>query len=411
MNRQIQITWHIKHKQTRREVWMKKVILVRYEEIFLKGLNRHVFENRLIKNMEHVLDGLGHVTITRSQSRIYVEPEDDDYPVHKATKRLTKVFGIASVSPVYKIETDKKLMYQTAVEMVRDVLKRTYYKTFKVETRRADKTFPMKSMEVSRELGGLLLKEIPELKVDVHEPDFIVHIEIREFTYVYTEIIPGIKGLPVGTNGKATLLLSGGIDSPVAGWMTAKRGVELEAVHFYSYPYTSERSKDKVIRLAKILSEYTLGMKLHIVPFTEIQLEINQKCPHEYLVILMRRFMMRIAERIALKNGSLGLVTGEAIGQVSSQTMESMLVTNSVVSIPVYRPCIGLDKSEVVEYAKKIETYETSILPYEDCCTVFVAKHPATKPRLEKAVAYESVLDIDALINKALDETEVINIE
>jgi thiamine biosynthesis protein ThiI len=247
--------------------------------------------------------------------------------------------------------------------------------------------------------------------VNVTEPDFILHVEIREYTYIYSEIVPGVKGLPVGCNGQATLLLSGGIDSPVAGWMVAKRGVRLEAVHFYSYPYTSERAKDKVIRLANILSRYTLGLRLHIVPFTEIQLAINQQCPKEYLTIIMRRFMMKITERIAQQNGSLGLVTGEAIGQVASQTLESLLVTNSAVTMPVYRPCIGMDKNEVVELARKIDTYETSILPYEDCCTVFVAKHPVTKPQLEKTIAYESVLDIEGLIDKALKETEVINIQ
>ena len=266
-------------------------------------------------------------------------------------------------------------------------------------------------MEVSREAGAVILRTVPGLKVDVNNPDFVIHIEIRDHTYIYSEIIPGVKGLPVGSNGKATLLISGGIDSPVAGWMVAKRGVKIEGVHFFSYPYTSEKAKEKVIRLCKTLAEYNLGMRLHIVPFTEIQLEINQKCPQEYLTIIMRRFMMKIAERIALNNGSLGLVTGEAIGQVASQTLESLLVTNSAVTLPVYRPCIGMDKSEVVEIAKRIGTFETSILPYEDCCTVFVAKHPATKPKLKKTVEYESVLNSEELIQRALDGTEVIDIE
>jgi len=390
---------------------MKTIILVRYEEIFLKGLNKPAFESKLIKNMKHVLNGLGPISVTRSQSRIYVEPESDDYPVDDAISRLTKVFGIASVSPVHKIESNLEAIYEKAVELTKKITAGSGYRTFKVETNRANKKFPVKSMEVSRELGAVLLQEVPGLKVDVNNPDFVIHVEIREYTYIYSEIIPGVKGLPVGSNGKATLLISGGIDSPVAGWMVAKRGVKIEGVHFFSYPYTSEKAKEKVIRLCKTLSEFNLGMKLHIIPFTEIQLAINQNCPQEYLTIIMRRFMMKIAERIAQENGSLGLVTGEAIGQVASQTLESLLVTNSSVSLPVYRPCIGMDKSEVVEIAKKIGTFETSILPYEDCCTVFVAKHPVTKPKLQKAIEYESVLNAEELIQKALDGAEIIEIE
>ena len=389
---------------------MEKIILVRYEEIFLKGLNRPAFEGRLIKNIKQILTGLGPVNVSKAQNRIYVAPESESFDIDEAIHRLTKVFGIASVSPALKIETDKQLIFDKATYIAKDILKRIQYKTFKIVTRRADKTFPMTSMDVSRELGAIVLREIPQLKVDVINPDFVLYVEIREFTYIYSEIIPGVKGLPVGTNGRATLLLSGGIDSPVAGWMIANRGVLINAVHFYSYPYTSERAKDKVISLCKTLSLYTLGIKLHIVPFTEIQCEINEKCPNEYLTIIMRRYMMRIAEKIAVKSGSLGLVTGEAIGQVASQTMESLAVTDSVVRMPVYRPLIGMDKSEVVSVSKRIETYDTSILPYEDCCTVFVAKHPATKPTIEKAESYESVLDMEKLIKNALDGTETIYI-
>jgi len=390
---------------------MKTIILVRYEEIFLKGLNKPAFESRLIKNMKHVLNGLGPISVSKSQSRIYVEPESSDYPVDEAINRLTKVFGIASVSPVQKIESNLETIYEKAVEMTKKIVAGSGYRTFKVETKRADKKFPLKSMEVSKELGAILLKNVPGLKVNVNNPDFVIYIEIREYTYIYSEIIPGVKGLPVGSNGKATLLISGGIDSPVAGWMVAKRGVKIEGVHFFSYPYTSEKAKEKVVRLCRTLAEYNLGMKLHIIPFTEIQLAINKNCPEEYLTIIMRRFMMKIAERIALENGSLGLVTGEAIGQVASQTLESLLVTNSSVSLPVYRPCIGMDKSEVVEIAKKIGTFETSILPYEDCCTVFVAKHPVTKPKLQKTTEYESVLNSDELIQKALDGAEILELE
>jgi thiamine biosynthesis protein ThiI len=395
----------------KRKNHMNTVILVRYEEIFLKGLNKPAFENRLIKNMKRALYGLGKVKIAKAQSRIYVEPEIENYPADEAINRLTKVFGISSVSPVWKLETSKDVIFGKSVEMVRDILKKYNHRTFKVETKRADKKFPMNSMEVSRELGALLLKNFPELKVNVTDPDFILYVEIREFSYIYSEIVPGVKGLPVGSNGTATLLISGGIDSPVAGWMIAKRGVKLEAVHFYSYPYTSERAKDKVIKLVKMLSVYNLGLRLHIIPFTEIQMYINQKCPHEYITIIMRRFMMKIAEKIALKNGSLGLVTGEAIGQVASQTLESLLVTNSAVSLPVYRPCIGMDKSEIVEISRRIGTYETSVLPYEDCCTLFVARHPVTKPRLEKTIELESVLNIEELIQRALDGAEVMDIE
>ncbi len=390
---------------------MKTIILVRYEEIFLKGLNKPFFENRLIRNMKHVLNGLGQVEITKAQSRIYVEPETDSYPIDEAMKRLTKVFGISSVSPVWKLETNKDTIFSKSVEMVQDILKKSPFKTFKVETKRADKKFPLNSLEVSKELGAVLLQNIPQLKVDVINPEFILHVEIREYSYIYSEILYGVKGLPVGSNGLATLLISGGIDSPVAGWMIAKRGVKLEAVHFYSYPYTSERAKDKVIELSKILSKYTLGLRLHIIPFTDIQLAINQNCPHEYITIIMRRFMMKITEKIAIRNGSLCLVTGEAIGQVASQTLESLLVTNDAVSLPVYRPCIGMDKSEIVDISKRIEAYETSILPYEDCCTVFVAKHPVTKPQLKKTIELESVLSIDELIQKAIDNAEVLNIE
>lgn len=390
---------------------MDTVILVRYEEIFLKGLNKPAFENRLIKNMKSVLYGLGKVKITSAQSQIYVEPEIENYPAEEAINRLTKVFGISSVSPVWKVETNRDVIFEKSIEMVRTILKKYNYRTFKVETKRADKKFPMNSMEVSRELGAVLLQNFPNLKVNVTNPEFILYVEIREFSYIYSEIVPGVKGLPVGSNGIATLLISGGIDSPVAGWMIAKRGVKLEAVHFYSYPYTSERARDKVIKLVKTLAVYNHGLKLHIVPFTEIQMAIKQNCPHDYITIIMRRFMMKIAERIALKNGSLGLITGEAIGQVASQTLESLLVTNSAVKLPVYRPCIGMDKSEIVEISKRIETYETSVLPYEDCCTVFVAKHPVTKPQLEKTIELESVLNIDELIQRALDGTEVMDIE
>jgi thiamine biosynthesis protein ThiI len=386
----------------------EKVILIRYEEIFLKRSNRNVFENRLIKNIKQRLDNLGNVRVTRSQSRIYVESPDEDFDLVEAVDRLKKVFGIASVSIVYRVPTDYEVIKASAVAIVADLLSRYDYKTFKVETRRADKSFPLNSPQISADVGAQILKNFPRLKVDVRNPDFVFYVEVREYTYLYSEIIPSAKGLPTGTGGRATLLLSGGIDSPVAGWMIAKRGVEVDAVYFHSPPYTSERAREKVIRLSEILSEWTMGMRLYVVPFTEIQMAIHQKCPVEYLTIIMRRYMMKIAERIAHNNGALALITGEAIGQVASQTMESLLVTDSAVNLPVYRPLIGMDKSEVVNLAKHVGTYDTSILPYEDCCTLFVARHPATRPSLEKTLDYESVLDEEQMIAKALEEVETV---
>lgn len=387
---------------------MEKVILVRYEEIFLKRSNRNVFENRLIRNIRQRLESLGNIRVTCSQSRIYIEIPDEDFDLVEAVERLKKVFGIASLSIVHKVPTDYEIIKTSAVSIVADLLSRYHYRTFKVESKRADKSFPLNSPQLSADLGAHILRNFPRLKVDVRNPDFVFYIEVRESTYLYSEIIPAAKGLPTGTGGRATLLLSGGIDSPVAGWMIAKRGVEVDAVYFHSPPYTSERAREKVVRLSEILSEWTMGMRLYVVPFTEIQMAIHQKCPQEYLTIIMRRYMMKIAERIARNDGSLALITGEAIGQVASQTMESLLVTNSAVSLPVYRPLIGMDKNEVVSIARHIGTYDTSILPYEDCCTIFVARHPATRPSLEKTLDYESVLDEEQLIAKALEQMETI---
>ena len=390
---------------------MKKVILVRYGEILLKGLNRPVFENKLIDNIKRAIHALGKVGVFKSQARIYVEPQTEDYDFDEALGLLTKVFGIVSVSPVWKIETSYEVIKEKSLIMIKDLLDRKAYKTFKVETKRGDKSFPMDSPEISRELGGHILENFPELSVDVKKPEFIFYVEVREFTYIYSEIIPAVCGMPIGSNGKAALLLSGGIDSPVAGWMIAKRGVELEAVHFYSYPYTSERAKEKVIELTKILSRFCNKINLHIVPFTDIQLEINEKCPQDQLTIIMRRAMMTIAERIAEKVGALALVTGESVGQVASQTIQSLYVTNAVVKMPVFRPLIGMDKNEVIDIARKIDTFETSILPYEDCCTVFVAKHPNTKPVLEKILLSEKKANLEELINKAIENTEVLVVD
>lgn len=389
---------------------MKKVILVRYGEIILKGLNRPVFEDKLVANIKKALYGMGKVDISKSQARIYVEPKEEGYDFEAAMDRMIKVFGIVSVSPVWKIDTDLEEMKKWSLELVRDLVDRKGLMTFKVETKRGNKRFPMESPQISMELGAHLLENIPSLKVDVHHPSFQLFVEVRESTYLYSEMIPSFGGLPLGTNGRAMLLLSGGIDSPVAGWMMAKRGVEIECVHFYSYPYTSERAKEKVIDLARILARFCYKINLHIVPFTEFQLEINEKCPQELLTLIMRRGMMMIAERIAQKTGCLALITGESMGQVASQTIQSLGVTNAVVKMPVFRPLIGMDKNEVIEIARKIDTFETSILPYEDCCTVFVAKHPKTKPKLEEIERHEAVLDMEALVAKAVENTELITV-
>ena len=392
---------------------MKKIILVRYGEIILKGLNRPVFEDKLMANIKKSLYGFGKIDVKRSQARIYIEPQDDDFNFDEAVQRLVKVFGIVSVSIVQKIKTDFEEIKKVALELVKNRVAGFPIATdgsicFKVEAKRGDKHFPMQSPEICAELGGILLDNIPQLRVDVHNPDFILYVEVRESSYVYCDIIPSNGGLPIGTNGKAVLLLSGGIDSPVAGWMMAKRGMELEAVHFYSYPYTSERAKEKVIDLAKIMARYCYRIKLHIVPFTELQLEINDKCPEELLTIIMRRVMMKIAERFAVKNGALALITGESLGQVASQTLHALAVTNEVVKMPVFRPLIGMDKNEVIEIARKIETFETSILPYEDCCTVFVAKHPKTRPFLSEVLRSEELLQIEEMLEKAINDTETI---
>lgn len=406
---------------------MKKVILVRYGEIILKGLNRPVFEDKLMANIRKAISSLGKIEVIRSQARIFIEPAGEDYDFDTAISKLTKVFGIVSVSLVLKIPSEFEDIKKYSLELAKEkVAKLQQQKArnknaarngdttennvfFKVEAKRGDKHFPMQSPEICMELGGYLLDNIPELRVDVHNPDFIFYVEVREHTYIYCDIIPAFGGMPIGTNGKGMLLLSGGIDSPVAGWMMAKRGMELEAIHFYSYPYTSERAREKVISLAKIVSEYCFKIKLHIVPFTEIQLAINDKCPEDQLTVIMRRIMMTIAERIANKNGALALITGESLGQVASQTSQALSVTNEVVTMPVFRPLIGMDKNEVIDIARRIDTFETSILPYEDCCTVFVAKHPKTKPKLEEIKKHEAALDnIEEMIERAINDTEAL---
>ncbi len=398
---------------------MKKIILVRYGEIMLKGLNRPVFEDLLVKNIKRALarSDSGFFEIIKTRGRIFVEPCSHECDFDKAYDELKKVFGIVSISPAYQLESDyesiKTASLNIAEEMIRDlkaVNGADYRPGFKVETRRGDKSFPYTSPEINRELGAHILSQFPELRVDVTKPDFILYLEIREQSYLYTRIDNAAGGFPAGSNGKGLLLLSGGIDSPVAGWLMAKRGVEIEAVHYYSYPYTGERARQKVIDLTRILASYCDQIKLHIVHFTGIQDNINQNCPHEEVTLIMRRFMMRIAERIASKNGCHALITGESLGQVASQTIQSLHVTNSVSGIPVFRPLISFDKNEIIAIARQIGTFETSILPYEDCCTLFVAKHPVTKPRLQVIERSEQSLDIDRLVDDAVANTETLHV-
>ena len=388
---------------------MAKVVLLRYCEIHLKGQNRPFFERLLVSAVKTSMRKFPNAKVERGEGRYFVKGlSDEEFPA--AISALEKVFGVHSLSPAVEIEKDVETICQAAKEQVAQYLAK-YNKakaTFKVECKRADKRFPYNSMQFAAHVGGEILDAFPNVSVDVHDPDFRVFVEIREKAYVYADVIMGQGGMPLGSNGKAHLLLSGGIDSPVAGYMVAKRGVRLEAVHYESFPYTSERAKEKVITLAKILSRYTGPIKLHIVNFTDIQMAIYEKCPEEMLTVIMRRFMMKIAERIAVANGGQALITGESIGQVASQTIESLTVTNSAVDLPVFRPLIGMDKIEIMDRAEKLDTYETSILPYEDCCTVFVPKHPTTRPKLANIIEAEKSLDIEAMIEDALSKVEVI---
>ncbi|MBQ9941723.1 MAG: tRNA 4-thiouridine(8) synthase ThiI [Christensenellaceae bacterium] len=391
---------------------MQPVILVRYGEIHLKGANRPFFENLLIRAMRRAVNAYEGAEVKKGDGRYYVRGLSKDQ-IAPAMEDLCRVFGIHSVSPALEMEKEKDVMYEAAAaEMRRYMEKYNMAKaTFKVEVKRQDKRYPMKSMDVAADVGGYILDNVPGVSVDVRNPMVRVYLEIRERAYVYVDIIKGQGGMPLGSNGKAALLLSGGIDSPVAGYMVAKRGVNLEAVHYHSFPYTSERAKEKVITLARLVSRYTGPIKLHIVSFTEIQMEIYEKCPEEQLTVIMRRFMMKLAERIAKENDCKALITGESIGQVASQTIESLHVTNSAVELPVFRPLIGMDKDEIIDRAKAIGTFETSIEPYEDCCTVFVPKHPVTRPALEKIEKSEKLLDCEALIERAMQTVETIVVE
>ena len=387
--------------------------LIKYGEIGIKGNNRHVFEDALAKQVRLKLDHIsGDFFIRKERGRIYVECSGD-WDEQETLEALSCVFGIVGICPVHTYELED--IAALRADIVRYVAEEHpgSRESFKVKARRVNKQYPMESMEIDAELGEAILEAFPDMHVDVHHPDILFDLEIRDRIYVYSKVFPGPGGMPVGSNGSAMLCLSGGIDSPVAGWMIAKRGVKIDAVYFHAPPYTSERAKQKVVDLARAVAKYAGPIRLHIVNFTDIQLAIYDTCPHEELTVIMRRYMMRIAEYFAKKDGDLGLVTGESIGQVASQTMQSLIVTNAAVSMPVYRPLIGFDKSEIVDVAKKINTYETSILPYEDCCTIFVARHPVTKPLPEVIARSEAKLKgrMEELVEKAIYTTETFTVK
>lgn len=385
---------------------MNKVLLLKFGELFLKGRNRREFLKLLRYNIEQKLKGLTY-KLSETQGRLVVSNFSADIE-DELISRLQKVFGLIGVASAVEIDT-----VMEDIEKYVGGFDVENYKTFKIEAKRADKTFPMTSMEIERHLGGVVLDKNPNLKVDLYNPELVINVEIRvnNKTYIYSNLYPCANGLPLGSAGKGLLLLSGGIDSPVAGYLMSKRGLKLEAVHFHSYPYTSAQAKEKVIELAKEISEYCGEIKLHVISFTEIQEQIHKNCDAEYMITIMRRIMMRIAERLCKENGLGAIVTGESLGQVASQTMQSMTVTNSVVSLPVFRPVIAFDKEEIMDVARKIGTYETSILPYEDCCTVFLPKNPVIRPTISRAEYLEKSLDIDSLVETAVLNEEIIDIK
>lgn len=388
-----------------------RAFLIKYAEIALKGKNRYLFENALVDQIRRAIrDVEGDLRVRKEQGRIYVECHSDAYDYEECLQALQRVFGIVGICPVVILED------QGFDQLTQDVLRymESFYPdeslTFKVNARRARKAYPLQSMEINARLGEAILDAFPKTKVDVHHPKLLLNVEVREKIYVYSQEIPGLGGMPAGCNGKAMLLLSGGIDSPVAGYMISRRGVSIEAVYFHAPPYTSERAKQKVIDLAKKVSRYTGPIYLYVVNFTDIQLYIYEKCPHDELTIIMRRYMMRIAEQIARNTGSLGLITGESIGQVASQTVPSLAATNEVCTMPVFRPLIAFDKEDIVTISKKIDTFETSIQPFEDCCTIFVAKHPVTKPNVNVIRRSEQRLEekIDQMVDTAIREAELV---
>ncbi|MGI6013572.1 MAG: tRNA uracil 4-sulfurtransferase ThiI [Oscillospiraceae bacterium] len=389
---------------------MNDIILLKQGEIVLKGLNKRYFEQKLLSNVKRRLKLLGEFHVYCVQSTVYIEPLNEEADMDAAYEAMQKVFGVVSVSRAAACEKDKDAIFELAKIYLADAMESA--ESFKVETKRADKRFPMTSIELSQYVGGLLAEAFPDTKVDVHYPELTVNLEIRDYAaYVHAAPAPGAGGMPVGSNGRAVTLLSGGIDSPVSTYMIAKRGVSLIPVHFFSFPYTSEQAKQKVLDLAKLLTAYCGRLTVEVVPFTHIQEEIRNHCPEEFFTLIMRRFMMRIAQKIADYNGCKALVTGENLGQVASQTMEAMAVTEACVNVPVLRPLIGMDKEEIVQIARKIGTFDTSILPYEDCCTVFTPRHPRTKPKLDEIVEVEQALDIEGLVEDAFQGIERVRIE
>ncbi len=389
---------------------MNDILLLKLGEIVLKGLNRKGFEQKLMGNIRRRLVPIGKFKVTCMQSTVYVEALEDGADMDAAFEAVQKIFGVVKISRAAACEKDKDAIARLAIDYLRDDMLRA--KSFKVESKRSDKSFPMTSIQLSQYVGGELAEAYPNCKVDVHDPELIVNLEIRDLAaYVHAQPVNGAGGMPVGSNGVAVTLLSGGIDSPVSTYMIARRGVRLIPVHFFSFPYTSQQAKEKVIELARLLTAWCGKMTLEVVPFTHIQEEIRDKCPEEYFTLIMRRFMMRIAERIALSNGAKAIVTGENLGQVASQTMEAMASTQAVLKLPVLQPLIGMDKEEIVQMSRKIGTFDTSILPYEDCCTVFTPRHPRTRPTVAEVEQAESALAVDALVEEALQGIERIRLD
>ncbi|MEE5992396.1 MAG: tRNA uracil 4-sulfurtransferase ThiI [Oscillospiraceae bacterium] len=385
---------------------MKEIILVKYGEMALKGQNKGTFEDILFKNIKYRLKSMGKFNYSRAQSTIYIEPVDESIILEEVIDRLKKIFGIATICKACSCEKDFSDISSKAVDYLRETLEDA--KSFKVEAKRADKTFPMKSPEICRELGGILAEQYPHLTVDVHNPEITVIADIRDTNaYVYADKIRGAGGLPLGSSGKAMLLLSGGIDSPVAGYMMAKRGIHISAIHFVSPPYTSDRALLKVEELCQKMTDYCGDIRFYCVPFTKIQEQLKLRCPEEYFTILMRRLMMIIAQEIAKKEEAIALITGESVGQVASQTVQAMVCTDAVCHIPVFRPCIGLDKTEIIEIARKIDTFDISVQPYEDCCTVFTPRHPKIRPQLEQIEKAQEKGNFAELIQEAVDGTEL----
>ncbi len=387
----------------------REILLIKNGELALKGLNRRTFEEALMKNLRYRLHNYGDFLLRRAQSTIYIEPKNDYVDMEGASDAVSRVFGIAAFSRARVTEKDLTAIQEAAVEYLGDRLATA--KTFKVEAKRADKAFPYTSPQISREVGGYVLSHYHHLKVDVHNPEVLIMVEIRDFgAYIHAQQMPGAGGMPVGTGGKAAIMISGGIDSPVAAYMMAKRGIQLTGIHFASPPYTSERAEQKVISLLDRVSRYAGHMTLHIVPFTRIQEEIQKNCPEEFFTLIMRRFMMRLAQRVARDADCGALITGESLGQVASQTIPAMAVVDTLATMPVFRPLIGMDKEEIVSISRKIDTFDLSIQPYEDCCTVFTPRHPCTRPKLRRVEEAEAVLDVDALVAEALTGIRTLQI-